>query len=298
MPDPDASSAFDLTMARTLALGVLEAYKKYEDPGHVIYLPGYEVLDQITVFEALGSAGGGSARVSSSCDDPLRTFMGFSATGSPPGSSLGYNNIVVLRGTQSGEEALEDIDWSMTPCLLPTGSKTPRNYGQVSNGVSYFYWGTDDGLVTPLSVCFKRAIANFKEPRPLYIAGHSLGGAVVTLGALDAVVSGIYISSLLPKVYTFASMKIGDASFGQAVAQQGIEVFRVVNLADWVPAFTGIEKDTPGYLPVGLECSFLWQTEGLPNGGDWANHSLRDIYYETLQKFPGVIKFGSRKYPQ
>jgi hypothetical protein len=65
-----------------------------------------------------------------------------------------------------------------------------------------------------------------------------------------------------------------------------------------VPAFTGIEKDTHGYLPVGLECSFLWQTEDQLKGGDWANHSLDDVYLETLQKFPGVIKFGPRKYPQ
>jgi triacylglycerol lipase len=223
--------------------------------------------------------------------------MGFSASGRSPGYPS-YNNIVVLRGTQSSEEALEDIDWSMTPCVLPTGAKVTQTYGQVPYGVFDFYAGTNDGFVTALAACFKRAVANFKEPRPLYIGGHSLGGALVTLGALDAVVSGIYISSLLPKVYTYGSMKVGDADFGAAVKQQGIDVFRVVNLADWVPAFTGISADTPGYLPVGLECSFLWQTEDKPDGGDWANHSMKDVYLKTLTTYSNVIKFGPRSYPQ
>ena len=294
MPGPDSSS-FDIEMAKTLAQGVIQAYLKYEDPGHEIVLPGYDVLDVITVFEALAGPEG-KAQVSLGCDDPDRTFMGFSATGRSPGSN--YNNIVVLRGTQSDEEALEDIDWSFTPCVLPTGAKVTKTYGQVSSGVSNFYSGTDGNFVTPLSACFKQAIANFKEPRSLYIAGHSLGGALVTLGALDAVVSDIYISTNLPKVYTFGSMKVGDAAFGQAVAQHGIDVFRVVNLADWVPAFTGISADTEGYLPVGLECSFLWQTEDQADGGDWANHSMVNIYNETLQKYPNVIRYGPRSYPQ
>jgi hypothetical protein len=231
MPDPDAGSSFDLAMAVTLAQAVKQAYLKYLDPSHVIELPGYQVLDVITVWESFGSTPDGKAPVSLGCDDSDRTFMGFSASGRSPGYSS-YNNIVALRGTQSGEEALEDIDWSMTPCLLPTGAKVKKTYGQVSAGVSTFYWGTDFGEVTPLSACFKQAIANFKEPRPLYIGGHSLGGALVTLGALDAVVSDIYVSTLLPKVYTFGSMKVGDPTFGQAVKQQGIDVFRVVNLAD------------------------------------------------------------------
>jgi lipase (class 3) len=297
MPEPETGASFDLSMADTLAQAVNQAYLKYQDPNHQIVLPGYEILDTITVFEAAPAQAAGQAG-SLGCDDWWRTFMGFSATGRTPGYPGAYNNLVALRGTQSTEEAIEDIDWSMTPCVLPAGAKITKTYGQISAGVSNFYSGTDEGLVTPLSACFKRAIANFQEPRPLYIGGHSLGGALVTLGALDAVVSDIYVSSLPPRVYTFGSMKVGDAAFGQAVVEQGIDVFRVVNLADWVPAFTGISADTPGYLPVGLECSFLWQTEDQPDGGAWANHSLVNIYAATLQKYPNVIRFGPRKYPQ
>ncbi len=297
MSDPAAGAGFDLTMARTLAEAVNQAYLKYNDPEHQIVLPGYEILDTISVYEIAGLTADGKPPTSLGCGDSDRTFMGFSASGKPPGYPS-YNNLVALRGTQSDEEGLEDVDWSMTACNLPTGAEVTKTYGQISAGVSDFYSGTDWDTVTPLSACFKQAIANFEEPRPLYIGGHSLGGALVTLGALDAVVSGIYVSSQLPKVYTFGSMKVGDPVFGQAVAQQGIEVFRVVNLADWVPAFTGISADTPGYLPVGLECSFLWQTEDLADGGDWANHSLTGIYQPTLQDFPHVIKFGPRQYPQ
>lgn len=296
MTESAAGASFDLAMARTLAEAVNQAYLKYNNPSHVITLPGYEILSTISVYELFGATEA-EPRSSLGCDDPDRTFLGFSASGRSS-DQQGFNNIVALRGTQTSEEGLEDIDWSMTDCELPTGAKVQKTYGKVSSGISNFYSSTNQGFVTPLSACFKQAIADFKEPRPLYIAGHSLGGALVTLGALDAVVSDIYVSTLLPKVYTFGSMKVGDAAFGRAVAQAGIEVFRVVNLADWVPAFTGISADTIGYLPVGLECSFLWQTEDQATGGDWANHSLTGVYQKTLEDFPNVIRFGPRKYPQ
>ncbi len=51
--------------------------------------------------------------------------------------------------------------------------------------------------------------------------------------------------------------------------------------------------DAPGYVHVGLLASFLWQTDG-----DWANHSLADIYLNVVQNHPQVVKLGPRKYPQ
>jgi hypothetical protein len=259
-------------MAYVLALAVKEAYTKYNHPEHVITLGDYQVLDFIYVHEL----------------EFEKVFFGFSATGSmKPG--LPTTNIVALRGTQSDDEAIEDLDWDFTPCILPNvgGSQ----YGQAGAGVYNFYAGTDLGTVHSLSHSFKQAVSNLDgSVADWYIAAHSLGGAAATLGALDAVVSGSYGDpGVRPKLYTYGSLHVGDADFAASFPAQGIdEVYRIANLADWVPGLTGLDGyDTPGYVHVGLECTFLWQ-----KWGDWDNHSLVDTYLATVRDYPEVIKFG------
>jgi triacylglycerol lipase len=268
---------YDSYMACVLALAVKEAYAKYNDPGHEIRLGGYVVKDFIYVHEL----------------EVEKVFFGFTATGSmEPG--MPRTNIVALRGTQSDEEALEDMDWTPTPCVLPNVGG--GQYGQAGAGVYGFYAGTDFGTVHSLSHSFKSAVSNLDGSiTDWYVAGHSLGGAAATLGAFDSVVSGSYNNGdVRPKLYTYGSLHVGDADFAASFAEAVPEAYRVANLADWVPALTGLEgADTPGYVHVGLECTFLWQ-----KWGDWENHSLVDTYLETVQQYPAVIKFGPRDYPQ
>jgi predicted lipase len=266
---------YDPTMAYTLALAIREAYRKYSNNHYVINLPGWTVKDFIYVFEA---------------EEAGYVFFGFTATG----NIEPYPNLVALRGTQTGEEGLDDIDFTFTDCVLP--STGGQSYGQVAQGAYDFYVDNDEGLVTSLADSFKNAIGNLDGSRfEWYIGGHSLGGAMATLGALDAVVSGSYNNSnVRPKLYTYGSMYVGDQTFVSSFAKNGItEIYRVANLADWVPGFTGIAADTPGYAHVGLDCTYLWQT-----GGDWANHSLENNYLECVKQYRDVIKFGPRKYPQ
>lgn len=269
---------YDPQMALTLARAVSEAYRKYNDSTYTIHLGQYEIKDSIYVFES-SEAG--------------YIFFGFTASGSFSGSPP-FNNLVVLRGTQSDEEALGDLNWESTECLLP--SRGGQTYGRVSKGIYSFYTGADLGLVTSLEDSIKSAIKGLDDSLPeWYIAGHSLGGAVATFAALDAVVNKSYgDGSVLPKLYTYGSMLVGKEDFRSAFSASGIsEAFRVANLADWVPTFTGIEADTPGFVHVGLECSYLWQT-----GGAWANHTLDNTYLAVVRDHPEVINFGPRQYPQ
>ena len=262
-------------MSLVMAAAVNEAYKKYNDSNYQIRLGDYTILDSIYVFE---SAEGGDV------------FFGFTATGRmEPGAP--YNNIVALRGTVSDEEAMDDLEWTFVGCFLPSGGG--QQYGWVCKGVYDFYTGDDGGLVTSLADSFKSAVGNLDGSLDWYVGAHSLGGAVATLGALDAVVSGSYGSSKKPTLYTYGSLHVGDAAFASSFAANVPDAYRVANLADWVPALTGIEADTPGYVHVGLECTFLWQTWGA-----WGNHSLVNIYMRTIKSFPGAIKFGPRSYPQ
>lgn len=273
----DYENNYDYNMATVLALAVQEAYTKYNHPEHVIKLGSYKVLDFIYVHEL----------------EVEKVFFGFTATGSMNGRPP-FSNIVALRGTQSDDEALEDLQWSFTPCYLPNEGSVA--YGNAGYGVYNFYAGTDLGTVHSLSHSFKSAVSKLDGSiTDWYIAAHSLGGAAATLGALDAVVSGSYQNpQVKPKLYTYGSLHVGDAEFAAQFAKYVPEAYRVANLADWVPGLTGLDgNDTPGYVHVGLECTFLWQ-----KWGDWENHSLTDTYLETVQKYFGVIRFGPRKYPQ
>ena len=103
-----------MQMALTLARAVSEAYSKYTDPNYTIQLGQYEIKDSIYVFES-SEAG--------------YVFFGFTASGSLSGSPP-FNNLVVLRGTQSDEEAFGDLNWESTECLLP--SKGGQTYANAS----------------------------------------------------------------------------------------------------------------------------------------------------------------------
>jgi hypothetical protein len=265
-------------MALIMAKAVSAAYKKYQNPnwtltfGKFKIFPNYIYVYEITEY----------------------VFFGFAAYGSYDGNPP-YYNIVALRGTQTKEEGYYDVDdWSFTDCVLPYYTGQP--YGQVSTDLYDFYTGNDGGFVTSLADSFKQAVSTLDGSKGTwYLGAHSLGGAVAAIGALDAVVSGSFnYTGAVPQVYTYGGLNSGDTNFANAIYANGIvDFYRVVNLADWVPSFTGMTADTPGYEQPGQEYSFLWNT-----GQDWGNHSLDNIYIPTLDKFPKVIKWGIRDYPQ
>lgn len=271
-------AAYDPTMAIVCALGVNTAYYKYNNPSWKLSFGSYTIVAEIYVFE-VAKAG--------------YVFFGFAATGSYNGQPP-YNNIVALRGTQSSEEAVFDLaDWSFTPCYLPASSWNA--YGNVCTSLYDFYSGTD-GVFESLGDSFKKAVQKLPGSRTdWYVCAHSLGASMAMLGSLDAVVSKSYNNTnVRPKIYTYGGLTVGDQSFVNALQANGItEIYRLVNLADWVPAFHGATADAAGYVQPGLECNFLWQT-----GGFWGNHSLTDVYLNTLKNYSNVIKFGPRKYPQ
>jgi hypothetical protein len=263
---------YDPKMSVVLALAVDQAYKKYKDPNHKIQLGNYVVKAEIFVYE-LGS----------------KVFFGFAASGS---FAAGYpvNNMVALRGTQTDEEGFYDLeDWNLTPCVLAGAS-----CGKVASGLLGFYSGAtwpETSLAQSIQGAVKALVSGPPPGPPLYFAAHSLGGPMATLGALETTIARSYPTK--PILYTFASLHVGDQTFVNSYAKWATEVYRVANLADWVPSFTGLTADTPGYVHVGLLCSFLWQTDG-----DWSNHSLENIYLKVVQNYPQVVKVGPRKYPQ
>lgn len=298
---------YDNQMASILGEGVLQAYNYYQawakGQSYQIKLGKYTIVDIISVFELFGTSHVAKPRVPSlqtdipapqTGTDAPQLFsevpIGFTAYGSYSGAAP-HNDLVILRGTQTTEEGFYDMDWSMKPCIL-----NKRQYGQAATGIYNFYTKTGpfiNSLEENMKIAVDR-LARYYYPR-WYFAGHSLGGALITLSTLDAVANDWFGGQTLPEttMYTYGSLHVGDQGFATAFAKQVPDAYRVANLADWVPSLVGLEADVQGYVHVGLPVTFLWQKDG-----DWANHNMKDTYLRTLTDFSRVLQCGQRTYPQ
>ena len=187
-----------------------------------------------------------------------------------------------------------------TECLLPTSSSDQLGYGEVKEDLYDFYaFGPRDTFYDSLADSFNQAVAQLAQvnpDKPWAIAGHSLGGALATLGAIDAVVGSTYNgpNNPNPLLVTFGSLHVGLESFKEQFKLQVPQTLRFANLCDFVPSLVSLEPFTnpKPYEHVGVECTFIWQ-----KWDDWANHSM-DLYLETIRDHMGVIKVGPRHYPE
>jgi len=258
-----AAPAYDPTLALTFANAVEAAYNYY-DNGTPISLDGYTIGPSIYVWELA-----------------TKTFFGYVATGTPPGSGIPAHNLVVFRGTRTSEEAAYDLQWSMTPCTLGGNP-----CGNAASGQYKFY----TGRIWPessLSDSMLAAVGSFASASlPIYVCGHSLGGGVATLAALDIVQSQAYPSAS-PIMYTYGGLHVGDASFASAFAAGVQAAFRVVNLADFVPQLTGLSADDTSYVHVGQQWWFASYNQYL-----WQNHELAISYLSAVTSYPDVITDG------
>lgn len=259
--------AYDPVMAALLVSAVNQAYLHYQDPSYMIELPGYTVLSSIYVYQ-IGQ----------------KVFFGYTATGAPS-SEAAPNNIVVLRGTQGDLEALYDLDWSGKTCRL-----NAQDWGTVAAGQFDFYTHHVPIIEKSLSQSMLDGVAGFSDTAlPLYVCGHSLGGGIATLASLDIIANNAYPTA--PTMYTYGGLHVGHGDFVTSFGDHIASAFRVVNLSDFVPTFTGV-TDSTDYVHVGQEWSFLWHNEYL-----WANHSCADVYLATLQQYPDVVLDTARSYP-
>jgi hypothetical protein len=242
-----------------------------------------------------GASGGVAACVGPTpigTPSPGYQLFGFTAT-----ANDNSHNIFVLRGTVTLEEAGYDLlGWGdNTSCNLPSQSSTPASYGLVNSYLYAFYVNDDHDLVTSLASSCMNAIQTTSASAPnlpWYMGAHSLGGAMVSLAALDAVVSGLVQP---PLVITYGSLHVGDATFAAAYKAKIPASLRVANLCDFVPSMVSLEPVTLSdpYVHVGVEGTFVWQT-----WDDWGNHSLANIYIPIVQNHWSLIKWGPRTYPQ
>ena len=98
---------------------------------------------------------------------------------------------------------------------------------QVHRGFFRAYRGIREDL-------FKTLAALMAKPRPIYLTGHSLGGAVAMMATAElSNHEDAKLRDSIAACYTFGSPKVGNRSFDQFVK---VPLYRVTNGIDIVPA--------------------------------------------------------------
>lgn len=137
--------------------------------------------------------------------------------------------VVALRGTEGIMEWIQDAKFLAVPCPFLQGA------GNTEDGFTAMYRSLS--AMADLSAPLAGTLATLAWPRPvtsLTIAGHSLGGALVTLLALD-LAAHAQPPLNTPVVYTYASPKTGDPQFVDTYNHLVPDTVRIANRVDLVP---------------------------------------------------------------
>lgn len=179
--------------------------------------PGYDVLATIYANDLATKSNPqrGKARVS----------MGLVLHAQSSGDA-----VVAIRGTEGIKEWVQDAKFDDIPFPPVAGA------GNTEDGFTDMYEsmtvGRGAGAVSVVkslpSIAWKQTVNS------LTICGHSLGGALATLLALD-VAANTPAPYNKPTVYTYASPRTGDPGFVKKYNQLVPSTFRIENDADLVP---------------------------------------------------------------
>lgn len=145
-----------------------------------------------------------------------------------------FEIFVVFRGTRKESEWISDFQNKQVPFL------GDENLGWVGRGFNKIYTRPNAAhpellisFVEPPSIgdVVRDTLSTCPPGSPVFVTGHSLGGALATLAALHIKTTTPF---KLPTLYTFASPRVGDPTF--AAHFTDLECFRVANSEDIVPA--------------------------------------------------------------
>ncbi len=163
------------------------------------------------------------------------------------------NNIIVFRGTQEPEEWIANLDVKQ----IYYQANNPEA-GKVHQGFYNLYFNGSDQIIHP-------ALDQLDPTIPCYITGHSLGGAMAVLAAIDLALNFINYKEQI-RVYSYAPPRVGDPTFAKFYSELVPNSYRVVNQADSAWLLPPTQLEDSNYLHVGQTWSFINQTGDLsPN---------------------------------
>ena len=137
--------------------------------------------------------------------------------------------VIAIRGTEGILEWAHDAEFLQVPCPFLVGA------GHTEDGFTDMYESLRTGSA-PDSPTVVNALPKLTFPKPavsVTICGHSLGGALATLLALDVAANTSFTD---PAVYTYGSPRVGDSLFASTYDQVVKNSYRIANRIDIVPA--------------------------------------------------------------
>lgn len=134
---------------------------------------------------------------------------------------------IAIRGTEGILEWVHDAEFLQVPCPFLVGA------GHTEDGFTDMYESLRTGA-EPDSPSVVSALAKLAFPvTSVTICGHSLGGALATLLALDVAANTVFTE---PAVYTYGSPRTGDSLFASTYDQVVSNSYRIANRLDIIPA--------------------------------------------------------------
>ena len=139
--------------------------------------------------------------------------------------------VIAIRGTEGVYEWVQDARFSMVRCPFLAAA------GNTEDGFTAMYSSMRTGSA-PGAPTLVSALSGLAFPQPVSaatsvtICGHSLGGGLVTLLALDVAANTMFTN---PTVYSYASPRAGDSTFTAMYDHLVPNTFRIANRMDLVP---------------------------------------------------------------
>ncbi|MEL7140636.1 MAG: lipase family protein [Cyanobacteria bacterium J06573_11] len=191
--------------------------------------------------------------------------------------------VLAFRGSQEPKDWLTNVTTQLRNFTIrKDGVTSLSSYkGRVHTGFFLAWAIIEKSVLAQIHRWQKDSIANGKTLPPLYITGHSLGGALATMAAAALSDNGIEVAG----VYTFGQPRVGDRTFAQQLNQHtNGKVFRFVNNNDIVPHVPppfSIWNPTRFYGHVGMAKYFD------AGGNIRANYTLAN---RLISRAVGVVK--------
>lgn len=173
--------------------------------------------------------------------------------------------VIAMRGTSTSEEVSRDLQTNQEP--FPEH----ETESMVHKG---FLRTWKDHVNTILQILVQ------EQPEHVYLVGHSLGGAVATVGALELALRGYPVTC-----YTFGSPRIGNDGFADVLKNSEAVCWRVINECDFIkdmpppvsPNFEDPEQPPFKYSHAGSELEFT------QNNGSFKNNHVLEVYLKHME---------------
>jgi hypothetical protein len=135
--------------------------------------------------------------------------------------------VVAIRGTEGIQEWVHDAQFLPVNCpFMPAAGNTEDGFTAIYSSMRTGVDAASPGVAKALSTLpFKRPVTS------ITVCGHSLGGALATLLALDVAVN----TPFFPAVFTYASPRTGDSQFVAVYNHTVPNTTRIANRVDLVP---------------------------------------------------------------